>query len=851
MTPQMKTPTLAGAGVEEDQATVESNLGSDSIAHNANAQSLTVLRTTGNLLVAKRWNADGTVDGETNALNFSHRVAHVSDIQSLSAFLTSIESDPQTCVIRGRYVGDEAAVPPMRIEENWRPGLVLRRKEHFKDQALHAVMVDVDGFKPTAGDPLVDPGACIDEYIRATLPTCFWDVSYHWQLSGKAGRAENAGVLKAHVWFWLATPYSCADLTSWHTHEGFGSSVDRALFREVQPHYTAAPVFAAGVTNPVTRRSGFVDGLFGDVVDLVISAKALTEGALAAAGATTAASETRKAIDSDPVAQALYARGLVKSERRDGALNITCPCASEHSSESGDTSTVYYPPNTGGFSQGNFACRHAHCVGRAQREFREAIGLVRSNTADGFDDHAATRDERRRERQKAENERMQESDINAMPTIMSVAEMEAACVWIGEGSNVGLLDDPRQVLSFTDFAGLTAASATEIEEKSPSEKAKVREIPNAVIWKKSPVRKTVATRTFHAGAARICRDPDGKAALNSWRPIERWAAAADVGLFLDQIAYLFPDAAESEAFLDWLAHIEQRPGELPHYGWLHIASNTGTGRNWLASLLARLWRGQVAPNVDLPALMDSQFNGQLAGRIVAIVDEVQEGAGENPHRNANRLKSIVNAEFRDINPKFGRQYREHNSCRWLVFSNHFNALPLTGTDRRFRVACHSAPPRAPAEYSRLYAALSDAGFVNAVGVYLRDRDIARFNPGERPPMSEAKLAAVSASKSLTVKYAEELVSTWPTDVVTNQDAARAMSDGAGDVFTAAMRRALEELDCESIARPLKINGSTKRCWILRNPDKWRGRPPGELSAEAQRARPQIEDVCLADDIFSR
>lgn len=510
--------------------------------------------------------------------------------------------------------------------------------------------------------------------------------------------------------------------------------------------------------------------------------------------------------------------------------------------------------------------RHPNCT---QREFEHQWGRRQSRTDGvkigvgtllqrarecGWVDprHAATRDEQRRQRQKAENERLQDADISAMPTIMSVEAMDAACVWIAEGSQVGLLDDPRQVLSFTDFAGLTAASATEIEDKSKSTASKAREIPNAQLWKKSAVRKTVATRTFHAGAARICRDPDGKSAVNSWRAIDRWAPVAAVDLFLEQVAYLFPEATERGVFLDWLAHIEQRPGELPHYGWLHIASNTGTGRNWLASLLARLWRGQVAPNVDLPALMDSQFNGQLAGRIIAIVDEVQEGAGENPHRNANRLKSIINAEFREINPKFGRQYREHNSCRWLVFSNHLNALPLNDTDRRFRVACHSAPPRTAADYSTLYAALSDVEFINAVGAYLGARDIGGFNPGERPPMSEDKRAAVSASKSTVMKYAETLVADWHADVVTNHDAARALSDVTGGtaLFTNAMRRALEDLGCESIDKPLKINGTTQRGWILRNADKWRALEPREIAAEARRPRPAMDDAEGAVDPFA-
>ena len=137
--------------------------------------------------------------------------------------------------------------------------------------------------------------------------------------------------------------------------------------------------------------------------------------------------------------------------------------------------------------------------------------------------------------------------------------------------------------------------------------------------------------------------------------------------FLEQVTYLFQDEAEREVFLNWLAHLEQHPGELPHYGWLHIAANTGTGRNWLASVLSRVWRGYVAPNVDLPALLDSQFNGQLAGRVLAIVDEVQEAAGDNPYRHTNRLKSLVNAEYRDLNPKLAASTANTTLAAGLCF----------------------------------------------------------------------------------------------------------------------------------------------------------------------------------------
>lgn len=438
----------------------------------------------------------------------------------------------------------------------------------------------------------------------------------------------------------------------------------------------------------------------------------------------------------------------------------------------------------------------------------------------------------RRDEQKAENERIQITDLAPIPPTMSVKEMETDCVWIAEGSMVGRLSDPHQVLSFSDFSGLTASAIT---FSSSSEKG--RPIQNAVLWKQSEQRKTVLTRTFHAGHGHICRDPDGKLALNSWRSIERPKSNADISPFFEQVAYLFPDEAERGSFLDWLAHLEQRPGVLPHYGWLHIAANTGTGRNWLASLLCRVWRGYVAPNVDLPALLDSQFNGQLSGRVLAIVDEVQEAAGDNPFRHSNRLKSLVNPEYRDINPKFGRQYREHNACRWLVFSNHDNAIPLNDTDRRWRVIRHDAKPRSSEEYSELYDLLADESFIYAVAEFLLERDISGFNPGERPPMTDAKRIAINASKTLIQKYAENLVRDWPSDVITNSDVVQILSDGALTSMNPSMRRTLEEIGCISFDGVFKVHSKAHRLWAIRNHEKWLTSEHSQVSEEAERARP--------------
>ncbi|WP_139204223.1 DUF5906 domain-containing protein [Azotobacter beijerinckii] len=465
----------------------------------------------------------------------------------------------------------------------------------------------------------------------------------------------------------------------------------------------------------------------------------------------------------------------------------------------------------------------------ALRMVREALGLgvrpANDNTA------KAARDEVRRRMQQEENQRLQlPGAVDVLPPAMSHEEMLDYLVWIASGEQVAHVNDVTMFLTWREFRSLTSASVTfnGDERKKPT--------PTAVLWQQDQQRKTVMTRTFHPGAGIFCRDPDGRSAINTWRPLVRRPAKAGPELFLEHVAYLFPDEAEREKFLDWLAHLEQRPGELPHYGWLHIAANTGTGRNWLASVLARVWRGYVAPNVDLPALLDSPFNGQLAGRVLAIVDEVQEAAGDNPYRHTNKLRSLVNAEYRDVNPKYGRQHREHNACRWLVFSNHLNALPIDDHDRRWRIIHHTAQPRPIQDYGRLYCALSDPEFINAVAIYLAERDISAFNPGERPPMNAAKLAVVGAAKTMTQKNADQLAAHWPADVITTTDIAGLLSDGAEERFTPAMRRAMEEVGALSIERTIKVDGKARRCWIIRNPQKWLASDGATIATEVRRAR---------------
>lgn len=61
---------------------------------------------------------------------------------------------------------------------------------------------------------------------------------------------------------------------------------------------------------------------------------------------------------------------------RDGQIFIACPFADQHTGESGESSTAYFPAGTGGYAEGHFVCLHAHCAGRSNAEFLHATGFT-------------------------------------------------------------------------------------------------------------------------------------------------------------------------------------------------------------------------------------------------------------------------------------------------------------------------------------------------------------------------------------------------------------------------------------------------------------------------------------------
>lgn len=484
----------------------------------------------------------------------------------------------------------------------------------------------------------------------------------------------------------------------------------------------------------------------------------------------------------------------------------------------------------------------AHCLDQSdpERAVRRTI-----EAALGKDEirEFARKHARERERRLAADE-----GVTDHTKIWTLEDMLCDCVFIEDGSQVADTTRRGCVLSLHDFKTSTAASTVALQVPTADGGYRTKRKRVAEVWLEHPNRRTVATQTFKAGAGIIADAPSGSSAINSWRgfrtmvPPEDWEIR--VQPLLDHIEWLFGDQAG--LFLDWLAHTMQRPGELPSIAFIHIAPKTGMGRNLISSVIGRVFVGYAALSYNLSASLVSGFNGLLAGKVFAVVDEIEEGGWNRKYQIQQDLKQLVTEETRTINIKFGRQYVEWNACRWLIFSNSAVAIPLEDADRRFVVVRCNDDPQPDEYYRRLYQLRDDPGFIASFAKYLRRRDISSFSPGMRAPMTAAKQNLLDRSRSEAEQVLLDIVERWPVDVITDREIDNALGE---DRPTGAAKRYMFER--AGLIR-LRVWKEPTQCglrpkvtaYAVRNGATWKEADISALRAEIGRADIAAKECAL-------
>ncbi len=185
----------------------------------------------------------------------------LSGFDHLCKVLDALKQRTFAFVIRGEPLPDANLVKTRRLVY---PDADTGDPASFAAAARSWFAVDIDkARKPVAIDPISDPDGAI-EHLIGLLPPELHDASCWWQYTSSQSLPGCEDTLSARLWFWLLAPLDDASLTRWASsaNKAFGSRlIDPSLYRAVQPHYVADPIFEDGVSDPLPRRHGIRVGL--------------------------------------------------------------------------------------------------------------------------------------------------------------------------------------------------------------------------------------------------------------------------------------------------------------------------------------------------------------------------------------------------------------------------------------------------------------------------------------------------------------------------------------------------------------------------------------------------------------
>lgn len=675
--------------------------------------------------LTKMWMADGTISGYDETKNYQVGSVAVSSIQGLSAVLTGLESQHNKAVIRGKFKGDAAAA--VIDADEYKPGLARKISALYDDVPHHWVLIEVDNFTCVA-DPLWDTETAINEYVTASLPSAFHDISYHWQLSSSAGHVKSAGGLKVHLWFWLATAATSVDLKAW-AKASPKMTLDSSVFNSVQLHFTSAPMFAPGVSDPVPLRSGLVNGMFGDSVDLDLRS---TD--------TTGTPGTALATWDDDLMSLSPTLGWTTEFARELMMSINAD--SDRATWVSDLSALHH--ETGGSAEGleiavEWSQTASNFCDRKDVEGRwESFGKYRGSPITGkwllkrrSECHVQLKYRARAEwaakieqatdeftvREKvcpeiAKDTRLDDFAKKALSQLLHEAFKRMGSKYpIADCRK--LLDERRLPKADRDSPLPEWAEPwvyitnTDKFFRPDSEETLTMQGFNARFNRELPCDESgsialnaswtvlnemglmTVTKSLYLPWAPAIFTQAGVQCVNTYRPSTaptpvdtltpaHWVLINRVVRHIDLIAGGRKEVVQT--MLDWIAHNVQNPGVKVRWAPL-IKGVEGDGKTILSSLVACIMGRANVRNIG-PKVLGTDFTGWAEGAAVGVLEEMRL-TGHSRYDIANALKPFITNDSIEVHSK-GKDTREViNTMNYIAFTNYVDALPLTDTDRRW------------------------------------------------------------------------------------------------------------------------------------------------------------------------
>lgn len=235
--------------------------------------------------------------------------------------------------------------------------------------------------------------------------------------------------------------------------------------------------------------------------------------------------------------------------------------------------------------------------------------------------------------------------------------------------------------------------------------------------------------------------------LNRFRPLEITEKEKltkkdleKVKIFTSHLEYLTTTPYEYNTLLNFLAFIVQNIGEKLTYALVLISKEQGVGK----SILEILFRNFFPDNVGAieNEQLTSGWSHYLEDRLLIFVHEL---AQTDKYSIVNRFKNLITEPYVEINKKNARQYTVRNTVNFIMFSNTPDAIKIDKYDRRFFVIYNKETPKSQSYYKNLVKLFRED--YQILYTFLKNIDLSKFDPFERPQMTDGKEQLIQYSTS--------------------------------------------------------------------------------------------------------
>lgn len=369
------------------------------------------------------------------------------------------------------------------------------------------------------------------------------------------------------------------------------------------------------------------------------------------------------------------------------------------------------------------------------------------------------------------------------------------------------------------------------------------------LMRRSPNKVVVDSLGFHPGEGPVFTE-NGKDYVNVHTAPAAFITptAAEAKLFADFVDYIFPrpeDQAFKRYWLQFNAHIVQRPGVKIATALLFISETFGIGKSTAAYDIPRLLVGPANARLVSNDTLEGRFTGYLGDSHLLHLQEVHVNGHWNSSKIANKLKAIVTDPTVSVEKKGQDDYNIPNRLVVTATSNYKDAMLISSKqDRRWGIY-ELRPNRgwvpggveARAYFNKVHAFLRSPRAAGVLRFIFNHISLQGFDPQNPPPMTLAKERMVgyslSEDQAVVLDSFNSGSSPFHRDIFHIDEVRHLIQTETGKVLSRQriqtwFKNVIENAD---VVKQIRSGNGRLYVWAWKNHDKWRASSPQEIQQE--------------------